>query len=184
MRTQMLVAAMLCLFSVGCIAPSYKSLNIQRSAIRGAADASVTVSLDCTDTADQAVAIAKTTAQITAAVDKFLSDGKVGDLTIPEITGKLRELIPPDYQFIFDMLIAQVSGQTVPVGKIGANNIKRLQAVCSGILEGCASYKAEDRPVPAPTARDFNRAPSGIATMKQFGEKIRAEMAKRAPKVQ
>lgn len=162
---------------VGCNMPTYKSVNAQRSAIRGGGDIAATLSLDAVNTGEQAEAIAKKTEQICIAIDKFLGDGKVADLTIPEITGELRKLIPADYQFLFDMLIAQISGQTVPVQKIGANNIKRMKALCEGVIIGCNRYSVADRPV-IEAARDLNKA-AGPATPAAFGAMLKAEMAKR-----
>jgi len=177
MKMQFLVATLLCLFSVGCIMPSYKSLNAQRSAIRGGGDIGVTVALDSVDTGTQAEDIALKTKDITIAVDKFLQDGKIADLTIPEITGELRKLIPADYQFIFDMLIAQISGITVPTEKIGVNNVKRLRSLCAGIILGCVEYKASDRV--APTAKDLKAPADNAAAVKAFGERFKIEVAKR-----
>ena len=176
MRTTILVtmvAAML--LSVGCVMPSYKSLNAQRSAIRGTGDLGVSLSLDAVSTGDKAELIAKKTKDISIAVKAFLQTGKVSDLTIPEITGELRKLIPPDYVFLYDLLIAQIQGVTVPVEKIGANNVKRLIAICDGLITGCEQYNKADRPTADVNSKDLDLTPD----IQVFGSKLKIEVAKR-----
>jgi hypothetical protein len=177
MKKTIIVCLVAAFAMTGCIMPNYKSLNAQRSAIRGTGDISVSLSLDSIENPATAESVAVDTKNITIAVDKFLQDGKVADLTIPEITGELRKIIPADYQFIYDLLIAQISTITVPTDVIGANNVKRMRALCAGIIVGCSEYDVADRPVPPNVAtRTLVSKPEVI---EQFGKQLKIESAKK-----
>lgn len=173
-----LVGVMLALCAMGCQVqpPSGKSVNIQRSLIRSGGDCAVTVSLDVISDDAMVPEVQKKTKEICIAVQAFLQTGKVADLTIPEITGELRKLIPADYQFLFDILLAQIQGITVDTQKIGANNVERLNSVCVGVIRGCDLYDMKYRSVKnvgAPVARDVA---SKEAQLQAFGAKMRQEM--------
>jgi len=160
----------------GCINPSIRSMNIQRAGIRSAGDMSVTVSLDSLDTPAQSEEVCKKTKEITIAIDEFLKTGNLAMLTIPEITGKLRDLVPAEYRFLLDLLIAQADVIHVPVDKIGADNVRRMQSFCKGIIYGCNEYKIEDRPQPNDGDGLVKSIPNDAP--KKFGVRLKKEMAK------
>lgn len=140
----LLFVAVLC---AGCITPSFKSLNIQRSGIRCTGDTATTVSLDCLANDAEVAAVQTKLKEIAMAVQLFLKDGKVAELTLPEFTDALRKLIPENYRFLLDIALAQIQGLTVDVQKIGADNLERINSLCVGILRGCDMYDVKYRPV-------------------------------------
>jgi hypothetical protein len=174
-------AAVLLVFVSGCVTPSAKSMNIQRSGIRCVGDTATTVSLDSLATVAEVDAVKPKIKEIAMAVQLFLKDGKVADLTIPEITQELRKLIPEQYRFLLDILIAQIQGITVDVQKIGANNVERINSVCVGVLHGCDLYDVKYRPVTAfASDKQMVKAvnTSGIPEQK-FGVRLKKEMGVR-----
>ena len=140
-------AAVLLVFASGCITPSIKSMNIQRSGIRCVGDTATTISFDALSTDAEVNTVKLKVKEIAMAVQLFLKDGKVADLTLPEFTDALRKLIPENYRFLLDIALAQIQGMTVDVQKIGADNLERVNSVCVGVLRGCDLYDIKYRPV-------------------------------------
>lgn len=136
-------------FCVGCTS-FYKGMNTQRSALRGSGDISITSSLDAISTAESAIEVKDKTVEIVEAIRRFLISGQVANLTIPELTTELEKLITEKfgakYCFLVDLLVAQISGITLDVDKIGTNNVRRIDSFCEGILNGCSKYLVSDRP--------------------------------------
>ena len=139
------VLAVLCVFVTGCVTPSFSSMNIQRSGIRSTGDMATTVALDSV-LLSEADSTKVKTREIALAVQLFLKDGKVADLTIPEISSELKKIIPESYYFMLDILIAQIQGITVDTQVIGANNLERLNSVCVGVINSCNLYDVKYRP--------------------------------------
>jgi len=176
-RLGLLLSLVLCT-TTGCITPSIDSMNIQRSAIRGTGDTATSVALDSLANTAEVDAVKEKTKEIVLSVQLFLKDGKVADLTIPEITGELKKLIPEKYQFLLDIAIAQIQGMTVDVQKIGVDNVERINSVCVGILRGCDLYDISYRPV-----TDEAKAKQLIQGVRQypeledrFGARLKKEM--------
>jgi hypothetical protein len=145
--SRVILAAVLSLFAVGCITPSVKSMNIQRSGIRCTGDTATTVSLDALANDAEVAAVKPKVKEVAMAMQLFLKDGKVADLTLPEFTEALRKLIPEEYRFLLDIALAQLQGLTVDTQKIGADNIERVNSLCVGVIRGCDLYDIKYRPV-------------------------------------
>jgi len=196
MRNIVLVFAVVCFLSGCAIKPT--GMNSQRSGLRGLGDASVTVSLDSIKNDADVSPVKTKVAEIAIAVQLFLKDGKLADLTIPEFTNVLRKLIPADYQFLFDIMIAQIQAVSVNIDKIGVNNIERINSVCVGLINGCKLYDMQYRPVTAPVAEAAAAVPEAITlsdvavteksktlkssasakSVKEFGVRLKAECRK------
>lgn len=132
-------------FVVGCVPPS---MNLQRSALRGAGDTAVTVILDSSSDSSYKESLTKIKG-IAEAILKFLEDGKVANLTRSQIGVEITKLVPAKYKGWADQLLAAASGTVVDVDKIekiGVNNIARLKAFLKGTLSGTNEYKEADRP--------------------------------------
>lgn len=176
MRSCILLLALSCVLFTGCQSSpvSVSGMNVQRMGLRDMADASTTVALEVTPDASVQSVQAKTK-EIATAISAFLDDGKVSELTIPAITEALKKLVPVEYQFIVDLLIAQVQGVVLPVDKIGVNNVKRLKEVCIGLVIACDRYSLTERPVKAkaPTVPDTK------AAVADFGANLKFEFSKR-----
>jgi len=197
MRNIVLMLVAVCFLSGCAIKPT--GMNSQRSGLRGLGDASVTVSLDSIKNDADVGPVKTKVAEIAIAVQLFLKDGKLADLTIPEFTDVLRKLIPADYQFLFDIMIAQIQAVSVNIDKIGANNIERINSVCVGLIDGCKLYDMQYRPVtvPAPeaamavpeaitlpeiVAADKSKtikAPASSKSIKEFGDRLKLEARKK-----
>lgn len=122
------------------------SMNQQRSLIRAGADNAVTAVFDYIDSQDDVSAYTIVLEGITKEIQTFISTGDVSALTMGQIKVKLIELVPKNYRILSDQLLLSISFTEVNVEDyVGTNNIKRLLAVCNGILEGIAHYKMEDR---------------------------------------
>ena len=176
MRSCILLLALSCVLFTGCQGSpvSVSGMNIQRMGLRDMADASTTVALEVTpDASVQNVQVK--TKEIATAISAFLDDGKVSELTIPAITEALKKLVPVEYQFIVDLLIAQVQGVVLPVDKIGVNNVKRLKEVCIGLIIACDRYNLTERPVKAKALA----VPDTKAAVADFGTNLKLEFSKR-----
>lgn len=168
-----------CVLSGCAFKPS--GMNGQRSAIRGLGDSAVTVSMDSIQSDADAAAVRVQVKEIALAVQAFLKDGKVADLTIPAITDQLRKLIPVDYQFLLDIMIAQIQGVTVNVDKIGPNNVERINSVCVGLINGCDLYGTQYRPVaPVATVTMAAAIPDATAADKSVSKKAASPKAIKA----
>lgn len=135
------------LFSVifiGC--QDYKSLNIQRAALRGSADISTTISLDHVSL-DSVDTVTSDINKITDGIINFLQSGKVGDLTTLELKEQLYKIVPVKYKSYAEIIISQIGPLETPISKIGDNNVRRMIAFCLGIKTACDSYSKDDRPV-------------------------------------
>lgn len=141
-----LIPIVLTLVLSGCdYCDLHYSRNLQRSNLRSVGDTTITIALDAVGDSTESLLIRDQIKAITEAVRRFLYSGDVDELTIPELTSKLYEIVPPEYSFIVDFLLAKVQGMTVDVGIIGADNIRRIDAACIGIIMACNEYRVEDR---------------------------------------
>jgi len=73
-------------------------------------------------------------------------------------------------------LVAQISSLNVPVEMIGTANIKRMRAMCQGIIEGCNEYDINDRP---PSDKSLISNSVSASAIAEFGITMRRESAKR-----
>ena len=167
--------ALVVLISTGCsFRPS--GMNSQRSALRGLGDSAVTVSLDSIQNDITAEATKKKVKEVAIAVQLFLKDGKLADLTLPEFTEALRKLVPEDYKFLFDILIAQVQSVQIPIGAIGANNIERINSACVGLIFGCDLYDMKYRLVQSQPATVDKAVVPPAEKVAAFGKRLKREM--------
>lgn len=167
----------LLLCTAGCITPTVKGMNIQRSGIRCVGDTVTTVSLDSLATDAEVNTVKPKLKELAMALQLFLKDGKVADLTLPEFTDALRKMIPEDYRFFLDIALAQIQGLTVDVQKIGADNLERINSLCIGVLRGCDLYDLKYRPVTNEVktkALVSVKASDGAPT--RFGVRLKKEM--------
>jgi len=169
-RISLILVMVLC---AGCIKPSVKSMNIQRSGIRCVGDTATTVSLDSLASDAEVNVVKPKVKEIALAVQLFLKDGKIADLTLPEFTDELRKLITEDYRFLLDIALAQIQGMTVDVQKIGANNLERINSVCVGVIRGCDLYDLKYRPV---TDEAKTKALPRDGVEARFGARLKKEM--------
>lgn len=164
---------------VGCdfIKPSIKSMNIQRSGIRGSTDTATTVALEAIGSDTEAAQVKEKLKEVSLAIQLFLKEGKVSDLTLPEITQELEKIIPVQYRFLVDIAIAQIQGIVIDVDKIGVNNVERINSACVGIIRGCDLYDMKYRPVKeeavVSTDRNFTVSDSSV---NQFGRNLKKEL--------
>jgi hypothetical protein len=177
MKMKHVCIALSLLLLVGCTMPSYKSLNAQRAAIRSAGDVSVTLSLDTIGTAEQVADVSKKTKEICVAIESILGDGKISSMPIADVTANLRAKIPADYQFLYDMLISQVDNLSVPTAVLGGQNVKRMLALCDGIITGCDKYVFTDRSLVQ--VKSLSKDPVSLAS---FGATVEAEFARQKTK--
>jgi len=126
---------------------SPSSMNIQRAGLRDTADMATTVALDATPVTDVEATQTKVKA-ITLSVQSFIKTGDVDSLTLKDLQDLLIRVVPEKYQYIATMLLSKVQGVNLPVDKLGANNIRRLDEICYGVLVACDKYSVADRPVP------------------------------------
>lgn len=130
---------------IGKYFPEHRSLNVERCSLRSVGDMGVTGTLDVA--ADTVASVEKEKVkEVAESVRLFLRTGKVADLDIATLQTALDKIVPVEYRWVVDALIAAIRDKTVPVGGIGADNVKRLDAICVGILAGCDSYDMSDRP--------------------------------------
>jgi len=130
---------------VGCEKPTYRSLNLQRSAIRGTADVGTTVSFESIPRED-VVDVVLTTLQIAEEMHKFLNTGMIGQMTMSEVKTGLGKIASDEYVFLVDLAIMQLSSYSMPIGEIGVNNVKRVDSFIVGVIVACNEYKLTDRP--------------------------------------
>ena len=175
-----MVILVMALCAQGCtwIKPSIKSVNIQCSGIRGIGDTALVTAIDSLGDDTEALAVKTKVKEITLSVQLFLQNGKVAELTIPEITQELEKLIPANYRFLVDIALAQIQGIVLDVDKIGATNLARINSLCVGIIRGCDLYDMKYRPV-----KDKARGMRVLAEVKQnpepevrFGNAFKKEM--------
>lgn len=122
------------------------SLNQERSILRAASDNGLTLYLDQVDPAAKADEYRARAHGIALQVLAFVQNGNAAELTQGELRAQLVKLVPDEYRTLFDQLIGAVSPLHMDVGgKIGPNNVKRLEAVCLGVIEGSTHYRLEDR---------------------------------------
>jgi hypothetical protein len=168
----------LSLLVMGCsLKPS--GMNSQRSYIRGGTDLAVTVSLDSIQSDAQAQVVKATVKDSALAISKFLKDGSVGDLTIAGLTAALKKIVPQDFYFVIDILLAQTQGVVLDVGQIGKNNVERLNSACLGMIIGCDLYDMQYRPVAAVVADISPKAKSVVASkpvVTKFAARLKREL--------
>jgi len=154
----------------GCEPPG---MNPQRAALRGSGDISINTTLDLVP-AEQAPAIQEKTKEIAEAMRLFLKTGKVADLTIPEVTEALEKIIPERYRFLLEIALAQIEGVTLPVDVIGINNVRRIDALCVGLITGCNEYDMNDRPPPNETEATATRSVEDPVAI--FGRELKKQV--------
>lgn len=70
----------------------------------------------------------------------FLGSGTVADLTKGALKTEIYKLVPYKYRDFADAALARVSMNQVYVGRIGQENVDRIKAFLTGVLEGCDDY--------------------------------------------
>jgi hypothetical protein len=121
-------------------------MNQERSILRAASDNGLTLYLDKVDPATKAEEYRARAHGIALQVLAFLQNGNAVELTQGELRTQLVKLVPTEYQTFLDQLIGAVSPLHLDVnGHVGPNNVKRLEAVCLGVIRGSTHYKLEDR---------------------------------------
>jgi len=99
MKRIITVAVCVSFLLIGCTKPSYKSMNIQRSALRSVSDSGTTVSLD-TVPLTKVAEVRNRTKQIAEEMHKLLETGTVGQMTLAELRKQLSKIVPEDYAFL------------------------------------------------------------------------------------
>jgi len=141
MRYSLLIAIVL--LAIGCTPPS---MNMQRSGLRGICDAGTTAALDAVSE-ESLPAVQKDIKDTCDALSKFMADGKVADLVYSDFRAAIEKLIPQNLKSYFDAVLAAASTQELDIGKLGTNNVKRINAAILGVQLANAQYAKEDRPV-------------------------------------
>lgn len=139
--TEVMIAAGLIVL-MGCV--SVQSLNVQRSALRGAGDAGTTALLERQDEVD-ADGVAEGIKNICNDVLFFLDDGNVNLLTKGELRAALLRVVPEESAKFVDDLLSLVSMARVDVGFVGRRNIRRIKAFVIGVIRGADEYDVGDR---------------------------------------
>lgn len=129
-------------FGTGCV--SVQSLNVQRSALRGAGDAGTTALLERQDEVD-ADGVSEGIKNICNDVLNFLDDGNVNLLTKGELRNALLRVVPEESADFVDDLLSLVSMAKVNVGFVGKRNIRRIKAFVNGMIRGADEYDVGDR---------------------------------------
>jgi len=176
MKRMLFVAAVLLFGTVGCVTPSYKSMNIQRSGIRCTGDTATTIALDSLSSAAEADSVRMKVKEVALVVQSLLKDGKVSALTVPEVTQALEKLVPENYRFLLDIALSQIEGITLPTQKVGTDNVERINSVCVGVIQGCDLYDVKYRPVPATTAKALAPVVIKGTAESRFGACLKKEM--------
>ena len=133
------------LIMVGCGSQSV-SMNQTRSVLRSAADNSITAYVDSVEPAETAERRKERAGEIANEILQFLLTGDVVHMTEGELADRLVEIVPETLSQLIKQLLAAVVPTDIDVeGHIGENNVKRLKAVCYGVLQGVTSYDMEDR---------------------------------------
>ena len=138
-----MVAGVLAVGMAGCTVTG-SSLNIQRSALRGAGDTGTTTMLE-NQNADEVVDIAAGVTSICNDVKDFLNSGDIIDLTKGELKIQLLEVVPSGSADFVSDILSFVSVANYDVEKIGSRNVKRIRAFLNGVIEGAQKYDVKDR---------------------------------------
>lgn len=113
------------------------SLNVQRSALRGAGDMTATVYLDRADEPD-----AERVAGIADGLYEFVGTGDLAALPLDVVEDRLCALVPTDYQWLVRQVLAVIVLQDVDVGeRIGAANVERIEAFLDGVRTGAIKFR-------------------------------------------
>lgn len=138
---RIVAVVLMCVVIAGCTPPS---LNLQRSAARDIGDTAITVYLD--ETEETAVNNNKEIIlNIANEIEKFIDDGKVGELTVGALRDFVNKTVPVDYANIAEAVVQQVGKIEAPTDKIPEQAIKNIKALLMGIKTGVNEYKIEDR---------------------------------------
>ena len=133
------------LLLVGCNAQSV-SMNQTKSVLRSAADNSLTAYIDTVEPEETAERRKERAKEIATELLNFLETGDVVHMTEGELANRLVEIIPEVLSQLTKQLLASVVSTDIDVeGHIGENNVKRLKAVCYGVLQGVTHYDMGDR---------------------------------------
>jgi hypothetical protein len=128
---------------IGCTPPS---MNLQRAGLRSACDSGVTAALDAVSD-ENLDSVQKDIKDTCDALSKFMADGHVADLVYSDFRADVEKLIPTKMKPYFDAILTAVSTQDLNVDKIGANNVKRINAAIFGVQLANTQYAKSDRPV-------------------------------------
>lgn len=126
---------------LGCSAPS---MNVQRSAARGAGDTGVTVYLDQRNERDVDEKKARLLV-IIAEIEKLLDNGSIGNMTINEARKRIADIVPSGYDNVANAILQYLAGHRVPTDKIPPQVVKNIRAALDGMKRGIDQYKLEDR---------------------------------------
>jgi hypothetical protein len=154
---KMFLVLPLFLLLVGCTMPVSYSKNMRAATIQATATVATKATLDEIP-ADKYDAAKKMTVEITSDIAKFLDTGKIGDLPVDAardavvkyMTGKGWAQYVPMVIAIFDIAAAQ----TVPVEKLGADNIAMIKLGLESSAISAETSKVEWR---RPAARGANK---------------------------
>lgn len=136
---------LLCILSMVLLGGCRAGLNVQRASLRSGADVGVTTYLD--EINIEKVPERKTVIlQVATDIERFLKDGNVSDLPLVEIKAQLYKIVPLQYHQYVDQVLAAVSGLRVPTEKVGKDNIRRMVAVCQGLITAVNEYDDSDHP--------------------------------------
>jgi len=128
-------------FLTGCEKPS---MNMQRSAARGAGDTGITAYLDDRDTNDIDERKARII-MIVNEVEGFLNEGEIGSLTVDALQKQVNKIVPAEYQDLSDTILEYLSDFETPTEKIPENVVRNIKEALNGIRTGVYEYKIEDR---------------------------------------
>lgn len=121
-------------------------MNQQRSILRAGADNGLTLYLDKMESPADADAHRATVHGVAVEVLAFLQSGEVAEMTGGVVQSRLIDLVPVGHQQFLNQLLAAISGGHVDIDRqIGSENVKRLEAVCVGVIQGSTYYSLADR---------------------------------------
>ena len=149
------LALVLCLSLVGCSSASF-SKNMRAATVQSTAVVATKALLDEV-AIEKYDATKQTTIQVAAEVSKFLDTGKIGDLPIDKARDAVVAFMiekgwsqyVPAVMAIFDI----VAAQTVPIEKLGADNIAMIKMGLEEVALSANTSRIDwRRPVTAPAA--------------------------------
>ena len=132
------VIALACVIAMtGC---GIRSMNLQRAAIRGGSDLSVTATLDALDAATATAMVPKIAAACDV-IDKTLA----GDaLTLSALVTAVKSKTPVEVHFLADALVTQIGADQGAV-LLSADSVKYIRALSKGARQAAVCYDVADR---------------------------------------
>ncbi len=121
------------------------TLNQEKSLYRAGADNALTIYLDHMEDLERLEEHRWRAHEIAVDVRTLLDTGDVTDLSVGAFRLQLLSIVPDGFDLVAAQFLNIFSGANVDVDQIGPNNVKRLRAVATGLIESAMSYRMEDR---------------------------------------